>query len=126
MSKARQHAQRLLHHYLETVFRKAGLGWGGDNDVEVYGIVDQIICAAQHENPVYVLKVRYAVTYMKKNGRAGPSRDIDTFHTVRASSPEAASQAVVEFYKRKGEASGGTCLYYVVDVEVGEPIPSFE
>ncbi len=40
-------AKRLLVHYLQTVWKKAGLKWDGDNEVETEEIVDSIIDAAQ-------------------------------------------------------------------------------
>lgn len=43
---ARDHAVQLIQHYVETVFKKSGLKWTGDNEVELEDFVDCIIEAA--------------------------------------------------------------------------------
>lgn len=42
----RERAKRLLVHYLEVAFRRAGAGWDSDNVAEVEELVDTIIGAA--------------------------------------------------------------------------------
>lgn len=44
MKRAR--AKRLLVHYFETVFRRAGAGWDADNVAEVEELADALIDAA--------------------------------------------------------------------------------
>lgn len=47
--KAKAAAIQLARHYFETVWKRAGLQWGNDNDVEVADLVDRIIEAAKLE-----------------------------------------------------------------------------
>lgn len=47
MSAAQERARKALKHYLRQATQAAGLKWDSDNDVEVEGIVDDIIEAAR-------------------------------------------------------------------------------
>lgn len=118
MNDARSTAQRLLHHYLQTVFRKAGLGWGGDNDVEVYNLVDQIIGAAQPATAPYLVTVEYSEVPMYWNGPP-PTWKRSRTHVVAASSIAEAERKARDHYANLPEQ---TSAYIVNKVTVGEPI----
>lgn len=49
MSTYHEQAVHTLTHYIETLFQKQGLRWGGDNDAEIRGIVDDIVKASVNE-----------------------------------------------------------------------------
>ncbi len=54
-----ERAKSVLRHYFNQVYKKAGLGWDSDGDVEIGDIVDHIVEAAcekmrreQEDDPV--------------------------------------------------------------------------
>ena len=49
--QSKHNAKRLLCHYFRTMWEKSGLAWDGDNEVEVSGIVDDIIDAVEEVKP---------------------------------------------------------------------------
>lgn len=44
--QAENRAKRTLIHYMRMMMQEAGLGWNGDNQTEVEGIVEDIINSA--------------------------------------------------------------------------------
>lgn len=45
-ARRKKEAADILVHYFRQVYEKAGLGWSSDNEVEVRGIVDDLVQAA--------------------------------------------------------------------------------
>ena len=50
MANPKQEAINILIHYFRTVFEKVGLKWDYDNEVELQGIVNDIVDAAVLES----------------------------------------------------------------------------